>query len=183
MLRSNDTVIVRRAHNDDVCGLGETMRNTTAIIIAGSAVAIAAIAGGRFGPTPAHPRTTVWYARLRKSPLTPPGPAFAATWAVIDGLLWYGGARLMAQRSHSGRNAALGFWALNVLGVGGFSWVLFGRKRLDEALGVTAGMVGTSFGLVATAAVVDRKVAIASAPLATWVAFAFFLQEELWRRN
>jgi benzodiazapine receptor len=159
------------------------MRNSTAIIIAGAAVASAAIAGGRFGPTPTHPKTAVWYARLQKSPLTPPGPVFAAAWTILDGLLWYGGARLMAGPSRASRNAALGFWGLNVLGVGGFSWVLFGRKRLDEALGVTAGMVFTSVGLVATAGAVDRGAAIATLPLAAWVAFASFLQEEVWRRN
>jgi benzodiazapine receptor len=159
------------------------MRNSTAILIAGSAVAAAAVAGGRFGPTPAHPRTAAWYARLRKSPLTPPGPVFAAAWTIIDGLLWYGGSRLLVQRASPSRNAALGFWGLSILGVGGFSWVLFGRKRLDEALGVTAGMIVTSVGLVATAEAVDRKAAIASAPLAAWVVFASFLQEEVWRRN
>jgi tryptophan-rich sensory protein len=67
--------------------------------------------------------------------------------------------------------------------VGGFSWVLFGRKRLDEALGVTAGMVATTAGLVGTAAAVDRKASLASLPLAAWVTFAFVLQEEVWRRN
>jgi benzodiazapine receptor len=159
------------------------MRNGTAIAITGTAIAAAAIAGGRFGPTPAHPGTAVWYARLQKSPLTPPAPVFAAAWSILDGLLWYGGARLLANRSRPIRNAALTFWGLNVLGVGGFSWVLFGRKRLDEALGVTAGMIGTSVGLVATAAVVDRKAAIASLPLAAWVVFASFLQEEVWRQN
>jgi benzodiazapine receptor len=89
----------------------------------------------------------------------------------------------MAQGPSPKRNAALGFWGLSILGVGGFSWVLFGRKRLDEALGVTAGMVGASVGLVATAGMVDRKAAIASRPLAGWVVFASFLQEEVWRRN
>nr|WP_284947990.1 TspO/MBR family protein [Acidisoma sp. PAMC 29798] len=91
------------------------------------------MSGGSFAPAPAHPRTAVWSARLRKSPLTPPGPVFAGAWTAIEVLLWYGGARLMAQEPSPKRNAALGFWGLSILGVGGFSWVLFGRKRLDEA--------------------------------------------------
>jgi tryptophan-rich sensory protein len=61
--------------------------------------------------------------------------------------------------------------------------VLFGHKRTDEALGVTAGMVVTSAALVGTAATVDRPAALATAPLALWVAFACLLQEEVWRRN
>jgi tryptophan-rich sensory protein len=102
---------------------------------------------------------------------------------MLDGLLWYSGARLLAAPARARRNVALGLWGLSVLGVGGFSWVLFGRKRLDAAAGVTAGMVGTSVGFVAAAAKVDRPAALAGVPLAAWVMFAFLLQEEVWRRN
>jgi tryptophan-rich sensory protein len=159
------------------------MRTGLAAGIAGTAVAAAAVAGSRFGPTPTHPRTAVWYARLRKPSFTPPGPVFGAAWTVLDGLLWYSGARLLSRPSTPSRTVALGMWGLTVAGVGGFSWVLFGRKRLDEALGVTAGMVATTAGLVGTAAAVDRKASLASLPLAAWVTFAFVLQEEVWRRN
>ena len=159
------------------------MKKSIALAAAGSAVALAALAGSRFGPTPAHPRTAAWYKNLKKSRLTPPGPAFGAAWTVLDGLLWYSGARLMTQPSAPRRTVALGFWGLSLLGVGGFSWVLFGRKQLGAALGVTAGMVGASVGLVSAAAEVDRKSALASLPLAGWVGFAFFLQEEVWRKN
>ncbi len=81
------------------------------------------------------------------------------------------------------RSVALGAWTLNLLGVAGFSWVLFGRKRLDEALEVTAGMVVSSAAAAATAAAVDRRAAWADLPLLGWVLFASVLQEEVWRRN
>ena len=149
------------------------MRKGTAALMAGAAVMTAAVAGSRFGPTPDHPRTAAWYARLRKPSYTPPGPVFGAAWAVLDGLLWYSGYRLLSRRLQPRGNVALGFWGLSVLGVGGFSWVLFGRKRLDEALGVTAGMVGASVAFVGTAAPVDRPAALAGIPLAAWVTFAF----------
>jgi len=102
---------------------------------------------------------------------------------VLDALLWYAGFRLMRQRATPARNIAMGVWGLNILGVGGFSYVLFGRKRTGEALGVTAAMVATSAGLVATAAQVDKRAALASAPLSLWVIFACVLQEEVWRQN
>ena len=159
------------------------MQKGLAALLAGSAVAAAAVSGARFGPTPAQPRTAIWYARLRKPSFTPPGPVFGAAWSVLDALLCYSGYRLLIRSPQPARTAALGLWGLSVLGVGGFSWVLFGRKRLDEALGVTAGMVGTSTGFVVAAASVDRPAAIAGMPLAAWVAFAFVLQEEVWRRN
>jgi tryptophan-rich sensory protein len=159
------------------------MHKAAAALITGSAVAAAAGAGSQFGPTPAHPRTLAWYARLRKPSFTPPGPVFGIAWTVLDGLLWYAGYRLASRPSTARRNFALGVWGATVLGVGGSPYFLFGRKRLDEALGVTAGMVATTAGLVAASATVDRQAARAAAPLALWVSFAFLLQEEVWRRN
>ncbi|WP_459678106.1 TspO/MBR family protein [Acidisoma sp. 7E03] len=159
------------------------MQTRWAWTVASLAVGAAAVAGGRFGPTPTRPRTAIWYARLRKPAVTPPGPVFGGAWGVLDGLLAYGGARLMMQQPGAARLAALWLWGLSVLGVGSFSWVFFGRKRLGEALGVTGGMAATSISLVAAAKAVDSKAAAAFVPLALWVAFASFLQEEVWRRN
>ena len=159
------------------------MRKAPAFLLSGTAIMAAAVAGGRFGPTPAQPRTMVWYARLRKPGFTPPGPVFGAAWTVLDGLLWYSGFRLLQQRRSPPRTMAVGFWGLTVLGVGGFSYVLFGRKRTGEALGVSLAMAATSAGLAATAASVDKRAALASAPLSLWVIFASVLQEEVWRRN
>jgi tryptophan-rich sensory protein len=159
------------------------MRKATAMLATGSAVAAAAASGAQFGPTPSRPRTALWYARLEKPGFTPPGPVFGAAWTTLDALLWYAGYRLATRPSTPLRNYALGFWGATLMGVGGFTWVLFGRRRLGQALGVTAGMVATTSGLVATSAAVDKRAAQAAAPLALWVAFAFLLQEEVWRRN
>ncbi len=162
--------------------ISRTNKNLAALTAAGL-VGAAALAGGRYGPTPAHPRTAAWYAKLQKPSFTPPGPVFGAAWTVLDALLWYSGYRLLSRRTTPGSGAAATMWGLTVLGVGGFSWVLFGRKRLDAALGVNAGMVATSLALVATAARVDQRAALAATPVAAWIAFAFLLQEEVWRRN
>jgi tryptophan-rich sensory protein len=159
------------------------MRGTTAALAAASSVTAAALVGARSGPTPSHPATAAWYARLRKPSFTPPGPVFGAAWGALDVLLGYAGYRLMRSPPRSARTVALGAWAATLLGVGGFPWVLFGRKRTDEALGVNAAMVGTSVALVASAAKTDRPAALAVLPLAVWVLFACVLQEELWRRN
>lgn len=159
------------------------MRKPTAAAVSAAVVSTAAGVGSRFGPTGKHPVTTGWYARLRKPSYTPPGPVFGLAWTVLDALLWFAGYRLFTRPAEPRRNIALGFWGLTMLGVGGFQWVLFGRKHLGEALGVSSGMVVTSAGLAAAAATVDRTAAKAVLPLTIWVAFAFLLQEEVWRRN
>ncbi len=61
--------------------------------------------------------------------------------------------------------------------------MLFGGKRLDEALDVTAGMVVTAAATSVTAAAVDRRAGYACLSLLGWVLFAAILQEEVWRRN
>ena len=159
------------------------MKKLAAAIFAGSAVTAAQLNGARYNPSPAHPKTAVWYSSLRKPSFTPPGPAFGAAWTGLDVLLGYAGYRLLSAPRSSRRNLALGAWTLNLLGIAGFSWILFGRKRLDEALDVSAGMVATATALTVTAAGVDRRAAYASAPLIGWVIFATILQEEVWRRN
>ncbi len=143
----------------------------------------AQLVGSRWAPTPGQPRTAAWYASLRKPSFTPPGPVFGIAWTGLDALLGYSGYRLLTARATPARSWALGAWAANLLGVAGFSWVLFGRKRLDEALGVTAGMVATAAGAAVTASAVDRRAAYADVPLLGWVLFAAVLQEEVWRRN
>ncbi len=159
------------------------MRKISAAVLAGAAVSVAQGSGAQYGPTPNHPRTAAWYAALRKPSFTPPGPVFGIAWTALDALLGYSGYRLLTAPPSPKRNVALGAWSLNLLGVAGFSWVLFGRKRLDEALGVTAGMVVTAASAAVTAAAVDRRAAWADLPLLGWVLFASVLQEEVWRRN
>jgi len=159
------------------------MQKTSAALLAGTAVISAQLNGRRFNPTADHPGTAAWYAALRKPSFTPPGPVFGIAWTALDALLGYSGYRLLTARPSQTRSLALGAWGLNLLGVAGFSWVLFKRKRLDQALEVTAGMVATSAATVATAASVDRRAAWAGLPLLGWVLFASVLQEEVWRRN
>ncbi len=160
-----------------------TVNKTSAAVLAGTAVIAAQLSGRRYSPTPDHPRTAAWYAALRKPSFTPPGVVFGIAWTGLDALLGYSGYRLLSAKPSSRRSLALGAWGLNLLGVAGFSWVLFGRKRLDQALEVTVGMVATSAIAAATAASVDRQAAWADVPLLGWVLFASVLQEEVWRRN
>lgn len=159
------------------------MNKMPATLLAFGAILGAQLSGRRWSPTPDHPRIATWYATLRKPGITPPGSVFAVVWTGLDALLGYGGMRLLVAPSGPRRSLALGLWAANVLGVAGFSWVLFGRRRLGEATGVTAGMLLGSVGTVAAASRVDARAAWAAAPLAVWVGFATLLQEEVWRRN
>ena len=89
----------------------------------------------------------------------------------------------MTARPSPASALALGAWALNLVGIAGFSWVLFGRKWLDGARGVSVGMVASASAAATTAAFVDRRAAYADLPPLGWMLFAGLLQEEVWRRN
>jgi translocator protein len=159
------------------------MRRDLAAALAATGVVTAQLVGRRHSPTPDHPRTSAWYTSLHKPRVTPPGAVFGLVWTGLDTLAGYAGYRLLIAPRSGRRAAALGVWGLNLLGVGGFTWVLFGRKRLGEATAVSAAMVATALGGVVASWPVDRRAATASIPLALWVCFALGLQEEVWRRN
>lgn len=158
------------------------MRRATSYLVAGGAVLAAAAIGSRFGP-PRSVRTAIWYRLLRKPSFTPPGSVIGPVWGVLDVLLAVTGARLLAAPKSPARSTALAAWALNLCGLGGFSWVFFGRQRPEEGLAVTAAMVGATATQIAAASRVDRTAALAGVPLLLWLGFAGTLAEEIWRRN
>jgi translocator protein len=159
------------------------MRRDLAAALAATGVVTAQLVGRRHVPTPDHPRTRAWYKSLHKPRLTPPGAVFGLVWTGLDTLVGYAGYRLLIAPRSGRRAAALGVWGLNLLGIGSFTSVLFGRNRLGEAAVLSTAMVATAWGGVATSWPVDRRAGYAGLPLALWVCFALGLQEEIWRRN
>jgi translocator protein len=138
--------------------------------------------GSQYGPD-RTPDTRLWYDALDKPWFTPPGIVFAIAWTALDSLFGYSGYRLLVAPPSRARFIGLISWLISVLGVPGYSWMMFGRRQLGLAAGVTAGMVASSACTVAAASNVDRRAAWTAAPLAGWVVFALVLQGEVWRRN
>ncbi len=159
------------------------MNKTAATLLSGSALMAAALLGRRYAPSPDHPKTAAWYATLRKSPLTPPGPVFGGAWAVLYPLLGWAGYRLMIAPPSPRRARALTAWGANIVAVAAHPYLLFGRKDLGSSTTLLAAEAGAALALVATASRVNKTVAVAQVPLALWVAFADILNEEIWRRN
>ena len=159
------------------------MDKTSAALLAGSAVVTAAIIGGRHAPSPTHPRTALWYAKLDKPSFTPPGPVFGGAWSVLYPLLGWAGYRLLKAAPSPKRNSAVAAWGANVAGIALHPYLLFGRKQLGASTAALTVETAAALTLVATASRVDKAVARAQVPLALWTAFADLLNEELWRRN
>ncbi len=157
------------------------MRKQTAAAAAIGSVLAAAALGARNGPQ--RPRTALWYARLDKPSFTPPGPLIGAAWGVLELLLAGSGYRLLRAPRTEARNAAVGSWALTLVGLAGYPWLFFGRKRLGESAVASASMLAAALGTAAAAREVDRPASAMTVPLLLWLGFATVLSEELWRRN
>lgn len=152
-----------------------------AATLVSSALVWPAVAGRRWGPHRLAPG--VWYRLLRKPHFQPPDAVIPVAWTLIDTALSIGGYRLLRLPSSPARNRAMGWWALNVAMIGGWSGVFFGRRNLPASTAVAAAMVGTGAAYVAEARHVDKPAAAAGVPFVVWVAFATVLTAAIWQRN
>jgi benzodiazapine receptor/tryptophan-rich sensory protein len=157
-------------------------KGVAALTSIGSVLASAAI-GASFGPTPAHPRTAIWYFFLRKPGFTPPGPLIGATWGLLDILLAVSGYRLLMAPPSRGRDVALGGWLLSVIGVAAHPVLFFGRRSKAGGFSAAASMIASSATASIAASRVDRFASLCGVPLVLWSLFAGLLSEEIVRKN
>jgi translocator protein len=157
------------------------MNKQSAAVVAVGSVLAAAVLGARNGPQ--RPTTALWYARLDKPSYTPPGPLIGAAWGTLELLLAGAGYRLLRAPGTEARSAAIGSWALTLIGLAGYPWLFFRRKQLGSSTVASASMLAAALGTAAAAREVDRPAAMMTVPLTLWLGFATLLSEELWRRN
>ena len=161
---------------------GNSMVNrTTSALVSGIAVVSAAAIGAQNGPH--QPATAAWYALLRKPAPTPPGPAIAGAWGLLEILLSLTGYKLLRASQSGSRNAALCTWLLTLAGLAGYPWLFFARKRLAASTAASSAMLASATGLAIAARRVDKPAAMMTVPLLLWLGYASLLSEELWRRN
>ena len=152
-----------------------------AVALAVGALAWPAVAGLRWGP---HKFAQgIWYRLLHKPAFQPPDAVIPVAWGLIDTALAVCAYRLLRRASSPARNRALGLWVVNVVMIGGWSAIFFGRRNLPASTVAAVAMVGTGAAYVMQARAVDRPAAAAGVPFVAWVAFATLLTAALWRKN
>lgn len=155
----------------------------TAGIVALTVVGIAALVAVS-EPSPRDDADTErWYDNLDKSVATPPDYVFGVVWPLIEAASAYAGYRLLSRSAGPKRNGALGFLGFNLALIPAFTKLFFGDKNLKGATLSSLALLGGAWGYVLTAWRADPKAALAGLPLAAWVTFANYLQEEILRRN
>lgn len=154
-----------------------------AALAASSAYLVPLLLSRSSSPTPDHPRVLLWYKTLRNPSFKPPDVAIPIAWGVIETALAVAGYRLLRQPSTAPRNRALGWLALNLVGIGGWSRLFFGKRNLPLSTVAAAGLVGVAAAYVGEAKNADRVSAAAGVPLVAWLGFATVLTAAIWRRN
>jgi len=154
-----------------------------ALALASTAWIVPALMSRSTAPSPNHARILLWYKSLRQPPWKPPDLAIPLAWFGIETCLAAPADRLLRRPGSPARNRALGWLATNVVSIGGWSWLFFGRRNLAVSTVASAGLLGASVAYVAAARKEDPTAAAQGLPLVAWVAFATVLTASIWRRN
>jgi tryptophan-rich sensory protein len=135
-----------------------------------------AVIGGRFAPG-------AWYASLAKPALNPPGWVFGPVWTVLYALMGIALFLIWQRRGAPGWALAVTVFAIQLVLNAAWSWLFFGMQRPDLAfIEICAMWVFIALSIVAF----WRLRPLAGGlllPYAAWVAFAAWLNLQLWRLN
>jgi len=136
---------------------------------------VAASSGGLFKPG-------VWYTGLNKPSWTPPNWAFPVVWSLLFALNAWAGWMIWEATGLS-RPEVLALYVGSLLLNAGWSWLFFGRRRMDLAL-IDVALLWLS--LVAVVAVfwsIRPAAALPVLPYLLWVTIAATLNREMIRLN
>ena len=144
----------------------------SAIIIAILVIATAA-SGAVFKPGP-------WYESLRRPSWTPPNWAFPVVWGILFISIGVSGWLVWEA---VGMGVAMALWLLQLVLNGAWSWLFFGRRRMDLAFVDVCALFVTIVAYIAAASQVSATAALLFVPYAVWVATAATLNRAVWRLN
>ncbi len=141
-----------------------------AIIIA--LVVITASSGAIFKPG-------AWYETLEKPGWTPPNWAFPVVWTILYILIAWSGWIVWEE----GARLSIGLWCLQLVFNAAWSWLFFGRRRMDFAFGDVLLLAATIIAFIAFTWPVSPLAAALFLPYLAWVIAASRLNWQVWRLN
>ncbi len=121
-----------------------------------------------------------WYARLRKPSFNPPDWLFPIAWAVLFLMIAVSGWLVWRV---TGFGAEVALWFGSLLLNSAWSWLFFGRRRMDLALAELAVFWVSILAMILAFAPVSAAAAWLLVPYLVWVSFAGVLNWTLWRLN
>ena len=134
-----------------------------------------AFGGSRFKPG-------AWHAALAKPTWNPPNWLFAPVWTVLYLCIALAG-WLVWRRAGDVWSTALTFWVLQLAVNGVWTWLFFGRHRVDLALLDIGANLVFIVAFIIAAQPISPLAAILFVPYLAWVCFAAALNAAIWKMN
>ncbi len=121
-----------------------------------------------------------WYASLHKPRWTPPDWLFPLAWGVLYAAIAWAGVLVWKAE---GFGTALAFWGAQWVFNTAWSWLFFGRRRMDLAFVDVVLLWLSVAGFLVTAWSVSPLASVLFLPYLAWVTIAASLNLAVWRRN
>ncbi|MCY0092579.1 TspO/MBR family protein [Hoeflea ulvae] len=121
-----------------------------------------------------------WYQSLRRPSWTPPNWMFPVVWTILYIAIGISG-WLVWQAEAMG--LAMALWLLQLVLNGAWSWLFFGRHRMDLAFIDICLLLAAIGAYIAAASMVSPLAALLFLPYAAWVITAAALNRAVWRLN
>ncbi len=121
-----------------------------------------------------------WYAQMRKPSWTPPNWAFGPVWTVLYIMIAIAGWLVWRE---AGPGPAIFLWGAQLVLNAMWSWLFFGRRRMDLAF-VDVVLLWLSVAAFAVAAIpVSTTASLLFLPYLVWVTIAGALNLSVWQMN
>lgn len=137
-------------------------------------VAATAASGTFFKPGP-------WYNELEKPSWTPPKWAFPVVWTILYAMIGVSG--WLVWQAAGPASAAFLVWIVQLCFNAAWSWLFFGRKRMDLALVDVIALLASVIIYMLVAFPVSPVAAALFLPYAAWVATAATLNRVVMQMN
>lgn len=121
-----------------------------------------------------------WYQELRRPSWTPPNWAFPVVWSILYVAIAVSGWLVWEAQ---GAGLAMALWLLQLVFNAAWSWLFFGRQRMDLAFADVCALFVTILAYIAAASAVSQTAALLFVPYAMWVVAAATLNRAVWRLN
>ena len=121
-----------------------------------------------------------WYQELRRPSWTPPNWAFPVVWSILYVAIAVSG--WLVWRAQGG-GLAMALWLLQLVFNAAWSWLFFGRQRMDLAFADVCALFVTILAYIVAASAVSQTAALLFVPYAMWVIAAATLNRAVWRLN
>jgi tryptophan-rich sensory protein len=121
-----------------------------------------------------------WYETLEKPSWTPPNWSFGVVWTVLYIMIAVAGWLVWRQ---AGASAAIVAWGAQLVLNAAWSWLFFGRRRMDLAMVDVVALWLSIAAFILFAWPVSPWAALLFVPYLVWVSIAAALNRTVWRMN